>query len=235
VLCTGWRNNSLLLAKQLAAIDQISGGRLTAGLGLGGWTDDYVLSGVPLAGRGKVFDETLATLRQVWSGQLKGEQSAVPPEPDGGPSVLVGGMSPASFARAARAADGWVAPGFGMAALLTGISAVRAEWALLGRPGRPRILVERYFCLGPEAVTAIDTYLARYWENSPEYAGLMRADLLSDDTHVRSEVIALAEAGCDDLVMLPCSSSPDQPRLMADALARAGAGPDAGFEIVAGT
>jgi alkanesulfonate monooxygenase SsuD/methylene tetrahydromethanopterin reductase-like flavin-dependent oxidoreductase (luciferase family) len=41
-----WRGNAILLAKQLASVDGLSGGRLTAGLGMGGWPADYEASGV---------------------------------------------------------------------------------------------------------------------------------------------------------------------------------------------
>jgi hypothetical protein len=46
-----WRNNPTLLAKQLASVTRLSGGRLTAGLGMGGWPADYESSRVSLAGR----------------------------------------------------------------------------------------------------------------------------------------------------------------------------------------
>jgi hypothetical protein len=55
VLSVGWRNNPVLVAKQLASVEQVSGGRLTAGLGLGGWPEDYAAvraAGAP-AGRGR--------------------------------------------------------------------------------------------------------------------------------------------------------------------------------------
>jgi alkanesulfonate monooxygenase SsuD/methylene tetrahydromethanopterin reductase-like flavin-dependent oxidoreductase (luciferase family) len=233
VLSVGWRNNPVLLAKQLASIDQISGGRLTAGLGLGGWPDDYALSGVGLAGRGKAFDDTLATLRRVWAGQVKGESSAMPESPNGGPPVLIGGATPAAYARVARSGAGWLAPGFGWDLLLAGMQAVRAEWEKAGRSGRPRMLVERYFCLGADRDAETEHYLARYWENTPAYVEPMRADLLTDDDHLRSELTRLARAGCDDLVLLPCSSSPGQVQLLADALQRLGARQPAGFELAA--
>jgi hypothetical protein len=41
VLSIGWRNNPILVAKQMASLDLVSGGRLLAGLGLGGWPEDY--------------------------------------------------------------------------------------------------------------------------------------------------------------------------------------------------
>src|SRR5919109_3806770 len=62
VLNVGWRNNPVLLAKQLASVEQVSGGRLVAGLGLGGWPEDYEASQAPQAGRGALWDATLAAL-----------------------------------------------------------------------------------------------------------------------------------------------------------------------------
>src|ERR687891_2065934 len=47
VLNVGWRANPVLLAKQMASVDLLSGGRLTAGLGLGGWPEDFAASEVP--------------------------------------------------------------------------------------------------------------------------------------------------------------------------------------------
>src|SRR5919106_1331446 len=54
VLNVGWRRNAVLLEKQMESVDQLSGGRLTAGLGLGGWPDDYAASGAPDDGFGKL-------------------------------------------------------------------------------------------------------------------------------------------------------------------------------------
>src|SRR5688572_16790845 len=45
VLNVPWRRNAVVLAKQLAALDRVSDGRLTAGLGLGGWPDDHEVVG----------------------------------------------------------------------------------------------------------------------------------------------------------------------------------------------
>ena len=47
VLNVGYRNNPVLLAKQMASVERLSGGRLTAGLGLGGWPEDYAASRAP--------------------------------------------------------------------------------------------------------------------------------------------------------------------------------------------
>jgi alkanesulfonate monooxygenase SsuD/methylene tetrahydromethanopterin reductase-like flavin-dependent oxidoreductase (luciferase family) len=230
VLNAGWRNNAVLLAKQLSSIDQISGGRLTAGLALGAWPDDYEVSGVPFTGRGKAFDETLATMRRVWNGEVRSLSGPMPKMPEGRPGVLIGGFVPAAYARVARAGDGWMAPSFRNDILLSGSEAVRTEWTKAGRSGRPRVVVLRYFCCGPDAAAQMDAYIGAYYgDAASEYFDLVRADGLADDEHLRAELFHLADAGCDDVVLLPCSSSLDQPRLLAETLERAGI---RGFEIV---
>jgi alkanesulfonate monooxygenase SsuD/methylene tetrahydromethanopterin reductase-like flavin-dependent oxidoreductase (luciferase family) len=51
-----WRNNPVLLAKQLSSVNRLSNNRLVAGLGMGGWPDDYAASGVSLTGRKVLFN-----------------------------------------------------------------------------------------------------------------------------------------------------------------------------------
>jgi alkanesulfonate monooxygenase SsuD/methylene tetrahydromethanopterin reductase-like flavin-dependent oxidoreductase (luciferase family) len=50
-----WRRNPILLAKQVASVDEISGGRLTAALGMGGWPQDYEVSGASQASKGRTW------------------------------------------------------------------------------------------------------------------------------------------------------------------------------------
>ena len=76
VLNVGYRRNPVLLAKQIASVDRLSGGRLTVGLALGGWPEDYAASDAPLSGRGATFDATLDTMRRVWAGDLCGRLGA---------------------------------------------------------------------------------------------------------------------------------------------------------------
>src|SRR5512145_2889915 len=73
VLNVGWRANPVLLAKQMASVDLLSGGRLTAGLGLGGWPEDFAASGAPTSGRGARLDAAVATMRRAWAGELRGQ------------------------------------------------------------------------------------------------------------------------------------------------------------------
>ena len=71
MLATVWP--PVLLAKELASIDAMSGGRLTLGLGIGGnRADDFVVEGFPARGLGKRFDSDLDVYHRVWRGEPVG-------------------------------------------------------------------------------------------------------------------------------------------------------------------
>src|ERR671910_1863467 len=99
VLNVGWRANPVLLAKQMASVELLSGGRLTAGLGLGGWPEDYAASGVPTSGRGARLEAALDTMHRVWAGELAGQGGPTRRLPAGRPGVLFGGLVPAAYTR----------------------------------------------------------------------------------------------------------------------------------------
>jgi alkanesulfonate monooxygenase SsuD/methylene tetrahydromethanopterin reductase-like flavin-dependent oxidoreductase (luciferase family) len=67
-----------LLAKEVAGIDGVSGGRLTLGIGIGARADDFVVDGLPLAGRGTRLDQDLATYRSLWDGESVDGQTPRP-------------------------------------------------------------------------------------------------------------------------------------------------------------
>jgi alkanesulfonate monooxygenase SsuD/methylene tetrahydromethanopterin reductase-like flavin-dependent oxidoreductase (luciferase family) len=192
-----WRNNAVLLAKQLSSVQRLSGGRMTAGLGMGGWPADYEAGGVPLAGRGARFDASLTAMQRTW--QATGHQ----------PRIVLAATVPTAFARAAiDISEGWVAPLFGLALLQDGIAAVEQAWIAAGRDGRPRIVTGRYFSLGPDADEIADAYIEHYYgADSLEVA---RADTLTTGERIHEELQRLSRAGCDDVVLFPCSGDLEQ-------------------------
>jgi alkanesulfonate monooxygenase SsuD/methylene tetrahydromethanopterin reductase-like flavin-dependent oxidoreductase (luciferase family) len=216
VLNVGWRANPVLLAKQMASVDLLSGGRLTAGLGLGGWPEDFAASGVPASGGGARLRSALATMRQVWAGEVSSQGGPMRRLPDGRPPLLFGGLVPAAHARAATEGQGWVAPLFGLAMVEQGASAVRQAWADAGRAGEPRIVTGRYFCLGHDADRVADDYIRHYYLD--EYVPMARADTLTSPERIAEELDRLATAGVTDLVLYPSSAEPDQIRLLAEAV-----------------
>jgi alkanesulfonate monooxygenase SsuD/methylene tetrahydromethanopterin reductase-like flavin-dependent oxidoreductase (luciferase family) len=217
VLNVPYRQNAVLLAKQLASVDQLSGGRLTPGLALGGWPEDAEISGVPLEGRGALVDGMLATMRQVWNGEVSGAGGPMPaPRPDGRLDLLFGGLTTASYRRVARSGLGWIAPFFGMGTLTDGIAGTRKAWADAGREGQPRIVVERYFSLGPDGGQVADEYLAHYYGR--EWFHEARVETLTGAGEIARELDRLRDAGCDDVIFFPCSADVAQVDLLASAL-----------------
>jgi alkanesulfonate monooxygenase SsuD/methylene tetrahydromethanopterin reductase-like flavin-dependent oxidoreductase (luciferase family) len=89
--------NEVLVAKQAAVIDRLSGGRLTLGVSLGSRPDDYQVFGATLAHRVTRFRRQLATIRRVWAEarQSDGEHGVLGPPPvlDPGPPIWIGALS----------------------------------------------------------------------------------------------------------------------------------------------
>jgi probable F420-dependent oxidoreductase len=98
----------LLLAKMLATADQLSGGRLIAGVGLGWLEAESELMGVAHGRRARIADEDLAIMRACWEGETEGFHFAPRPHADRHLPVLVGGASKAALRRAVRLGDGWI-------------------------------------------------------------------------------------------------------------------------------
>ena len=111
--------NPALLAKQLATLDVVSGGRLVAAFGLGveGGSDRAIFS-VEKADAPGITDEAVALIRRLWSGErvtfegryFRLDGVAVGPRPvqKPHPDVWFGGVSPAALRRVGKHGDGWL-------------------------------------------------------------------------------------------------------------------------------
>jgi len=115
------QRNPLVLAKELATLDQLSGGRVELGLGVGWLEEEFDALGVPWERRGARNDEYIAAMRALWSGphaEFHGDfvdfaPATCSPRPvNGSIPVLVGGDTEAAIRRAVRIADGYF-PGEG--------------------------------------------------------------------------------------------------------------------------
>jgi probable F420-dependent oxidoreductase len=105
----------LLVAKQATSVAVLTGNRLSLGVGVSPWPDDYELCDIPWEGRGRRMDEAIAVVQGLSAGgyfEYHGEVFDVPsvkisPVPSEPIPILVGGHAPAALRRAARA-DGWL-------------------------------------------------------------------------------------------------------------------------------
>jgi probable F420-dependent oxidoreductase len=139
----------VLLAKQLATLDVVSGGRLTVGAGLGWSEDEYAATGVPFRRRGRRMDECLRCLKLVWTEEVVefgGEFYEIPasridPKPvqRPHPPVLVGGYTLGALRRAVSLADGYIGGNLPLAELAVVVERLRAAAREAGRePDRCR-------------------------------------------------------------------------------------------------
>src|SRR5215216_1360 len=115
------QRNPVALAKELASLDQLSGGRLTVGVGLGGGTATYPAFGIGEERPVARFTEGLRVMRALWSEErvdlrgdffrLEGVAMGPTPVQRPHPPVWIGGSAPAALRRAARLGDGWMGAG----------------------------------------------------------------------------------------------------------------------------
>ena len=134
------QRNPLVLAKELATLDRLSGGRVELGLGVGWLKEEFDALGVPWEARGRRNDEYIEAMRALWKAphaEFHGEfvdfdPCTCSPRPvNGDIPVIVGGDSEAALQRAVRLADGYF-PGEGDHERLAGLLdrlRVRAEQA----------------------------------------------------------------------------------------------------------
>src|SRR3954452_12083394 len=212
VLLGPLRTNPTELAKQALSVHALSGGRFTLGIGLGAREDDYEFSGVELKGRGPRLDQALERIKEVWEGDEIG------PSETGSPGLVVGGSVDASFERAARFGDGWIAGGAPPDQFAEMADKAKAAWSAAGREGEPRLMGLAYYSLGDRAEEEAKAYLVGYYAFlGEETAGYIASSAAKDAETVRQYLEAFDAAGCGELILFPSSSDPDQVDLLADA------------------
>lgn len=164
----------LHVARSLLTVQELSGGRLRLGVGVGWNAEEFAALGAPFERRGSRAEEMVGILRRAWSGEpfaWAGEhhrfaELRVSPPMTTPVPVLWGGATDVSVRRAVRMADGLYGPPGDREATLTLLERVRAE---LDRAGR-------------------------------DWAGFRFVARCPEPFHV-SGVVELAEAGVDEVVV----------------------------------
>ena len=194
--------NPVLLAKQAASLDALSGGRLTLGLGVGAREDDYLAASVSYKRRGKLFDEELETLQKIWSGHpLSDTIGPIGPTPiqSGGPEILIGGYSPASIQRVGHWGNGFIAGGRDPQGTRQFFNLAEESWKAAGRPGKPRLVGCFYYALGPDAKERGGAYLRSYYSFMGPMVETMINNLPITIEAIKERIQAYADIGADAL------------------------------------
>ncbi|MGX4735591.1 TIGR03619 family F420-dependent LLM class oxidoreductase [Kitasatospora griseola] len=138
------QRNPVVLAKQAASLDVLSGGRLLLGVAPGYLEPEMAAVGVRVAERGGRTDEYLDAMRQLWSApepEFHGRYADFarvdahprPVRPDG-PRIMIGGHSPAAYRRAVAKGHGWIGNGRGPQDLARHLDGLRKAEAEVPRP-----------------------------------------------------------------------------------------------------
>jgi alkanesulfonate monooxygenase SsuD/methylene tetrahydromethanopterin reductase-like flavin-dependent oxidoreductase (luciferase family) len=222
ILIGPYRGNGALLAKQLATVDAIAGGRLRLGISVGGRADDFEATGSSFGQRGRNFDAQLAEMRAVWAQEPRGFAGPIGPAPvqAGGPPLLIGGNADAAFRRMTEFGAGWIMGGGGPEAFAAGADRARRAWREAGRDGRPRLAALSYVSLGDDAETHARRYLTDYYAFTGDFAERIAAGALTTPRRVAETVASFDDAGCDELILFPCDPDTAQVELIAAAVGR---------------
>ncbi|MDP9465416.1 MAG: LLM class F420-dependent oxidoreductase [Actinomycetota bacterium] len=110
------QRQAVLVAKQAAEVDLLSGGRLVLGVGTGWNHVEYNALGTSFGSRGRRMEEQVAVLRSLWGDELvdfdgefhRIDRAALVPRPARPIPVWFGGSKQASLRRAARTGDGFI-------------------------------------------------------------------------------------------------------------------------------
>jgi alkanesulfonate monooxygenase SsuD/methylene tetrahydromethanopterin reductase-like flavin-dependent oxidoreductase (luciferase family) len=218
-------HHPVMLAKQLATIDVLSGGRLVAGLGVGGREQDYQSVDAPLGKRITRLAQSVETMRSVWRGEpvVEGALPVGPaPVQEGGPKLLAGSLMVESIQVASKWADGLCGFSFGPspAEMELQFEAARRAWKGRGRP-RPWLGTGFWYALGPNARAQLDAYLDRYLNFMAPVArdSVKQICIATSPQALKNAIQQAKDAGADDVLLVPTTSDPDDVHRVTDILA----------------
>lgn len=133
-----------LVAKQVADLDRVTGGRIALGVGVGGeYPQEFRALQVPVGERGRRTDEAIPLLRRLWRGEelthhgphFPMDRVRIHPAPvqPGGPPILVGGRKEPAMRRAALLGDGWLPYLYSPERYASSVATIRAAAEGAGR------------------------------------------------------------------------------------------------------
>ena len=200
--------NEVVVAKQAAVIDQLSGGRFELGISLGGRRDDYDALGAPWGDRARRFRRQVTTIRETWSSARDSteEIGILGPAPmqQPGPPIWIGGYAPTAVERAVELADGYFFGGDKFPpAIAADIERVRAQARKLDRE-RFVIGSMLYVAVGEESAARDEMWrqLGRYYREN--LAGEPQDWGVYGPVETIAEVVrGYADAGLDVLILAP--------------------------------
>lgn len=224
VLCNQFRH-PVMLAKMATTLDQISGGRLSLGLGSGSIEDEHRRAGLAwgtFAERSALLEETLQILHQAFADEridFAGKHFTVTDMPikpgpvqHPRPPIVVGGVGEKfTLPLVARYADVWNVPTYALGQIESKISALRSLCADVGRdPDSIVLSIEAVMALAPddESLPAVQTLAEKRFGG--EGFGLHDTELIGTPDIVAERLRELVELGFGQIVLFTHDRCSDQ-------------------------
>jgi probable F420-dependent oxidoreductase len=215
----------ILLAKQVATLDQLSGGRVTLGVAVGGYRDEFetVRPDAKAASRARLTHETIAALRELFGTRrstVDGEYVRFAdvesfPKPVQHPlPIYSGGNVDGSLRRAAELCDGWLPAKVGPDQIREGRAKLDGYARAAGRdPASITTALQSVVCLGDTPEQARDTFLNSSFDlfrtslkntmtKGVDLDAYLERNLVGTPDQVCAKVAAYAEAGVEHLTAL---------------------------------
>jgi probable F420-dependent oxidoreductase len=196
-----------LVAREIASLDYLSGGRVILGVGVGGeHPKDYEAVGVPVRERGARADEAMRALRALFAGAPASfhgrfsafEEISIAPAPRqaGGPPLWVGGRSDAAIRRAGTLGDGWIPLWVSPERFADGLDALREY-------GRAVVAAVALPALVGGTIEQARRYLSRRYETEFSTHAVERYCVVGSESECAERVAAYVEAGARHVVFQP--------------------------------
>ena len=126
------------------------------------------------------------------------------------PPIIVGGQADAAFRRAAKYGDGWMMGGGPPEMFGEARAKLEAAFRDAGRRETPRAMSLTYFSLDDDPEAQAHSTIGDYYSFLEQYAHMVVAGTAKGVDEVRERVKGFEQQGCDELIMFPASSDPDQ-------------------------
>ena len=220
-------HNATRVAKEIATLDVLSGGRLRdVSVGYGGRAQDYQAVGAQYKGRYARMDRQVEEMRRVWRGEeMVAGAGPIGPAPvqASGPRLLAGAMGPKSIERCAQWADGLYAWSFnGEEEELGGAFAIAdAAWERAQRPEKPYRLGGCWYTLASDGQQKLYDYIYGYMAIEGHEIATMMAESVNRSTPdgVRSALDNAEAAGCEAFYLVPATAELVEVEALAEILA----------------
>lgn len=211
------RRNPALLAKELASLDRLSGGRLIVGLGLGVPAPAAAALGFPTGGRARRLVQSVEVMRALWSDSFAGVRVAPKPVQQP-PPIWFGGGAPPALRRAARMADGWIGGGSSSSDdFAAHVGALRAALEEAGRDPAAFPTAKRVYIAVEESEARARERLAPLLDGMYGTAGLAdRVAVCGPPERCADELRRLIAAGAGELVLNPIYAYAEQLEALAE-------------------